>query len=65
MTDDEQADELRRRFGANIPVKKKLTPLYRLILDCLGDLMLQILLVAAVVSTIIGIFEEEGNPFEG
>ncbi|CAD8082906.1 unnamed protein product [Paramecium sonneborni] len=65
VLDEEQASILRNRFGANLPIIKELTPLWKLIVECLGDTMLQILIVAAIVSTILGIIEGEGGQYEG
>lgn len=39
-----------------------MTPLFKLIVECLADTMLQILLVAALASLIVGMIEE---PSEG
>ena len=61
MEDEEQVITLRNRYGANLPIVKELTPLWKLIVECLGDTMLQILIVAAIVSTILGIIENEGG----
>ncbi|CAK74066.1 unnamed protein product (macronuclear) [Paramecium tetraurelia] len=65
VQDEEQASTLRNRYGANLPIVKELTPLWKLIVECLGDTMLQILIVAAIVSTILGIIEGEGGWYEG
>ena len=48
-----------------MPLIKELTPLWKLIVECLGDTMLQILIVAAIVSTILGLIEGEGGWYEG
>lgn len=48
----------RERYGDNTPVEKEPTTLCDLILDCLEDTMLRILLLAALVSTIIGMINE-------
>lgn len=48
-----------------MPVIKKLTPLWKLIIECLGDTMLQILLGAAIISTILGIIEGGDGWYEG
>ncbi|CAD8093207.1 unnamed protein product [Paramecium sonneborni] len=53
-----QVQENRDKFGNNDPVEKEPAKLWELILECFGDTMLQILLVAALVSTIIGIINE-------
>ncbi|CAD8180394.1 unnamed protein product [Paramecium pentaurelia] len=65
VEDEEQVITLRNRYGANLPIVKELTPLWKLIVECLGDTMLQILIVAAIVSTILGIIENEGGWYEG
>ncbi|CAK80242.1 unnamed protein product (macronuclear) [Paramecium tetraurelia] len=55
-----EADVQRNResFGDNIPVEKEPTTLCELIMECLEDTMLRILLLAALVSTVIGIINE-------
>ncbi|CAD8175993.1 unnamed protein product [Paramecium pentaurelia] len=53
-----QVQENREKFGNNDPIEKEPASLCELILECFGDTMLQILLVAALISTIIGIINE-------
>ncbi|CAK83509.1 unnamed protein product (macronuclear) [Paramecium tetraurelia] len=53
-----QVQENREKFGNNDPIEKEPAQLCELILECFGDTMLQILLAAALVSTIIGIINE-------
>jgi magnesium-transporting ATPase (P-type) len=55
---DESVKKLREEIGANIPVEKKLTTLWELIMECLSDTMLQILLAAAFCSMMIGVYKE-------
>ena len=45
-------------YGDNTPIEKEPTTLCELIMECLGDTMLQILLIAALVSTVIGMINE-------
>jgi Ca2+ transporting ATPase len=45
-------------YGENLPVEKELSSIFSMILECFGDTMLQILLIASIVSTGIGIYKE-------
>ena len=56
--DEEAVSVQRLKFGKNKPAEHKLTSLCSLICQCLEDTMLQILLVAAVCSTIIGMLND-------
>ncbi|CAD8177614.1 unnamed protein product [Paramecium octaurelia] len=53
-----QVIENREKYGNNDPIEKESESLCDLILECFGDTMLQILLLAAFVSTIIGMINE-------
>ncbi len=54
MTDNDK--ELREEFfGKNDPVYPEPKTLCDMITDCFGDLMLQILVIASIVSTTLGI----------
>ncbi|CAD8075591.1 unnamed protein product [Paramecium primaurelia] len=55
-----EADVQKNRecFGDNTPVEKEPITLCELIMECLEDTMLRILLLAALVSTVIGIINE-------
>ena len=45
-------------YGRNVLIEKELTTLWELITECFEDTMLRILMVAAFVSTFIGILED-------
>lgn len=45
-------------YGSNDPVERELTTLWDLIVECFADTMLRILLVAALMSTIIGMIND-------
>ncbi|KAM3136897.1 hypothetical protein pb186bvf_010982 [Paramecium bursaria] len=49
---------LRQLYGENNPIEKELTSVWEMIMECFGDTMLQILLVASLVSTGIGIYKD-------
>ncbi|KAL4435781.1 hypothetical protein ABPG74_015749 [Tetrahymena malaccensis] len=50
--------ERQASFGANLPPQRESSSLFEMILECFEDFMLQILCVAALVSTVIGIIDE-------
>lgn len=45
-------------YGRNVLIEKALTTLWELITECFEDTMLRILMVAAFVSTFIGVLED-------
>ena len=49
---------MREKYGSNISIKKKFTPLYKLIGHALDDLMLRVLIVAAIVSIILSFLDK-------
>lgn len=50
--------ERKKHFGRNDPPIRKTTSIFDMILECFEDLMLQVLVIASIVSTAIGIFED-------
>ncbi|CAD8122135.1 unnamed protein product [Paramecium sonneborni] len=56
--DKDAIEKSKQVYGDNTPVEKEPTTLCELIMECLGDTMLQILLLAALVSTVIGMINE-------
>ncbi|CAD8083816.1 unnamed protein product [Paramecium primaurelia] len=55
---NENVLRLRQLYGENLPVERELSSIFSMIIECFGDTMLQILLIAALVSTGIGIYKE-------
>lgn len=51
-------EERKKHFGRNDPPQRKSTGICEMILECFEDLMLQVLVVASIVSTAIGIIED-------
>lgn len=45
-------------FGRNDPPVRNPTSIFSMILECFEDLMLQVLVIASIVSTIIGVIED-------
>ncbi|EGR29603.1 hypothetical protein IMG5_152530 [Ichthyophthirius multifiliis] len=45
-------------FGRNDPPERESSTLFQMIVECFEDLMLQILVIASIISTVIGIIEE-------
>lgn len=45
-------------FGMNDPPVAPMKSLWQMVLECFDDLMLQILCVATIISTVIGIAED-------
>ncbi|CAD8204335.1 unnamed protein product [Paramecium octaurelia] len=58
FSDKSAIEKSKQLYGDNTPVEKEPTTLCELIMECLGDTMLQILLIAALVSTVIGMINE-------
>ncbi|CAD8109897.1 unnamed protein product [Paramecium primaurelia] len=58
FSDKNQIEKSKQVYGDNTPIEKEPTTLCELIMECLGDTMLQILLIAALVSTVIGMINE-------
>lgn len=60
MSDTEVQDFQYRQdyFGTNEPIQKDPITLWDLVMECFEDLMLQILVVATIVSTVIGILQD-------
>ncbi|CAD8210885.1 unnamed protein product [Paramecium pentaurelia] len=58
FSDKGAIEKSKQVYGDNTPVEKEPTTLCELIMECLGDTMLQILLIAALVSTVIGMINE-------
>ncbi|KAL4469987.1 hypothetical protein ABPG73_016723 [Tetrahymena malaccensis] len=55
---ESEIEARKEHFGENIRIQKEPKTLFEMIIDCFEDLMLQILCLASLVSTTIGILED-------
>jgi Ca2+ transporting ATPase len=57
-TNESLIQKLKLKYGDNVPKKVEITPFLHFVLEALNDEMLRVLLVAALVSLIIGLLQE-------
>lgn len=60
---DKQVEELRAKYGPNEVPKEEGTPFWKLVLNQFEDQLVRILLLAAVVSFVLALFEESEEQF--